>query len=167
LVLVLWLASSPVAAQDRDQDRDRAAASQAIAEGARLWKEETEESRLRAIYKYQEALALYRASGDRSEEVATIVRIGSSYNKIGNSRKAIECWEQALPLYRALGERGREGLLLVSIGNVYKFLNENERALDRFKQAAPVQPARQSHDLSGGHPGGGTGMQFRDPHQQD
>jgi hypothetical protein len=49
LILVLWLASSPVAAQDRDQDRDRAAASQAIAEGARLWKEETEESRLRAI----------------------------------------------------------------------------------------------------------------------
>ena len=33
LVLVLWLASLPAAAQDRDHERDRAAAKQALARG--------------------------------------------------------------------------------------------------------------------------------------
>src|SRR5262245_9665436 len=75
LVLIFWLAPWPVAAQDRDQDRDRTAARQAIAEGDRLLKEETGQSWLRAVDKYQEALALQRALGDRSGEVSTITRV--------------------------------------------------------------------------------------------
>ncbi len=131
LALGLWLAAWPAGAQDQNV----AAADRAFAEGARLWKEGTEASRLRAIEKYQEALALRRAMGDSSGEAHTIAQIGYAYNGLSKYREAVEHWEQALTLRRALGQSGEEGLLLLSIGLVYNRLDEKERALDRLKQA--------------------------------
>ena len=138
LVLIMWFASWSVAAQDRDQDRDRAAAREAVAEGDRLRKENTGSSRLQAIDKYQEALALQRATGDRSAEVETITLIGLSYNALGDYRKAVQYWDQALPLYHALGKQGKEGSLLISAGAAYNKLNEKERALDYLGKAAQL-----------------------------
>src|SRR5215470_13923644 len=141
LALVLSLASWPVAAQDRDQDRDRAAAERAFAEGARLWKEGTAASRLLTIEKYQEALALWRVVGDRKGEARAIEQIGNAYNGLGDYRKALGYWEQAAPLKRALEDHQGEALVLVNIGSAYIRLGEKERAMDRLTQALPLARA--------------------------
>jgi CHAT domain-containing protein/tetratricopeptide (TPR) repeat protein len=138
LILVLSLAAWPAAAQDSGRDRDRAAADQAFAEGIRLWKEGSETSKLRAIEKYQESVALWRALGDRSREGAAVKQIGGAYYALGKYSDALENLEQALRMARDLGERRNEGSLLFSIGLAHVKSGEGERALDCFTQALPA-----------------------------
>ena len=145
LILVLSLATAPAVAQDGDRSRDRASADQAFAEGARLWKEGTEASRLQAIEKYQKALALRRALCDRSGEVEAIIRIGSAYYDLVDYRKATEYWELAAPIERELENLQDEAALLINIGVAYARMYENERAMDCLTQAAPM--ARAAGDL--------------------
>src|SRR5215510_15438979 len=108
LILVLSLAAWPAVAQDGGRDRDRAAADHAFAEGMRLWKEGSETSKLRAIEKYRESVALWRALGDRSSEVAAIKHVGGAYYALGKYSDALENLEQALRMARGLGDRRNE-----------------------------------------------------------
>ncbi|HEU0179901.1 MAG TPA: CHAT domain-containing protein [Blastocatellia bacterium] len=145
LILVLSLATAPAVAQDGARSHDRVSADQAFAEGERLWMEGTEASRLQAIEKYREALALWRALGDRSGEVEAIIRIGSAYYDLVDYRKATEYWELAAPIERELENHRDEAALLINIGVAYARMYENERALDSLTQAAPM--ARAAGDL--------------------
>src|SRR5262249_12774713 len=140
LILVLSFAASPVGAQDPEQDQNRAA-EKAFAEGARLWKEGTTASKRRTIEKYQEALALWRASGNRSREAEAITQIGAAHYGLNDFRKTIEYWEQALSLKRALEDRRDEATLLVNIGVAYTRSEEKERALDYLAQGASLARA--------------------------
>jgi len=128
-ILALSLAACPAVAQDRDQNHDRAAADRAFAEGARLRKE-GKASLPRAIEKYQEALALRRALGDRSGEAEALLQIGDAYNTLGDYRKSLEFWEQALPLKQALGDRRGAADLLASMSAAYNNLGERRKAVE-------------------------------------
>jgi tetratricopeptide (TPR) repeat protein len=128
-ILISILAACLAVAQDRDQKHDRAAAERAFAEGERL-REEGKASLPQAIEKYQEALALRRALGDRSGESETLLRIGGAYNALGDYKKALEFWEQALPLKRASGERRGEVDLLVSMRTAYGNIGERRKAVE-------------------------------------
>jgi CHAT domain-containing protein/Tfp pilus assembly protein PilF len=128
-ILALSLAACPAVAQDRDQNHDLAAADRAFAEGARLRKE-GKASLPRAIEKYQEALAIRRALGDRSGEAEALLQIGDAYNTLGDYRKSLEFWEQALPLKQGLGDRRGAADLLASMSGAYNNLGERRKAVE-------------------------------------
>ena len=54
------------------QDTNRALAQSALAEGEQLHKEGTAASKRKAIEKYEQALPLWRAAGDRQGEAETL-----------------------------------------------------------------------------------------------
>ena len=111
-------------------DATRAAAEQAFQEGEQLRKQGTAESLRQAITKYEEALPLYRAVGDRRKEALTLNNIGYIYSALGEKQKALEYFNQSLPLSRATGDKAGEARTLSNIGAVYSALGEKQTALE-------------------------------------
>ncbi|WP_199320190.1 tetratricopeptide repeat protein, partial [Leptolyngbya sp. FACHB-261] len=123
------------------QDGRRAAAQRAFAEGQRLRQQGTAEALRQAIVKYEEALLLWRAVGDRSGEAATLNSIGLVYDSLGDKQQALSYYNQALPLRRAVGDRSGEATTLNNIGLVYDSLGDKQQALSYYNQALPLRRA--------------------------
>ena len=123
------------------QDRDRLAAQRKFEEGKTLHAQGTVESLRLAVKKYEEALQLWSAVGDRDGEAAALTYIGSAYYSLGEKQKALDFSNQALPLQRAVGARDGEAITLNNIGLVYYSLGEWRKALDFYNQALPLQRA--------------------------
>jgi CHAT domain-containing protein/tetratricopeptide (TPR) repeat protein len=157
-ILILSIAVCSADAQDRDQNQDRAAADRAYAEGERLRKA-GKASLPQAIEKYQEALAMRRALGDRPGEARTLIRIGVAYKAQTDYLKAIEFWEQALPQLQALGDRQGEADLLYSMGGSFGYTGEPRKAIECLRRAAKIRrmlgdyqkEARELHQLGALH----------------
>ncbi|HEU0185520.1 MAG TPA: CHAT domain-containing protein, partial [Blastocatellia bacterium] len=89
----------------------------------------------KALEKYNEALPLMRAVGDRRGEATTLNNIGRVYYALGETRKALEKYNEALPLRRAVGDRRGEATTLNNIGRVYYALGETQKALEKYNEA--------------------------------
>ncbi len=92
----------------------------------------------RALEKYNEALPLRRAVGDRRGEAQTLANIGVVYQSLGEMPKALEKYNECLPLRRAVGDRGGEAVTLNNIGLLYLSLGETQKALEKFGEAVPL-----------------------------
>ncbi|HEY9832855.1 MAG TPA: CHAT domain-containing tetratricopeptide repeat protein [Stenomitos sp.] len=99
-----------------EQDANRAAAEQAYQEGKQLFKQGTAESLQQAIAKFEEALSLSRAVGDKAGEAVILLGIGQAYSDLGQKQTALEYYNQSLQLIRIVGEKGWEALILTGIG---------------------------------------------------
>jgi CHAT domain-containing protein/Flp pilus assembly protein TadD len=117
----------------------RAAADQAFEEGQQLRKQGTAESLRQAITKYEQALPLYRAVGDRQSEAITLNNIGYIYDALGEKPKALEYYNQALPIFRATGDKAGEAMTLNNMGVVYDALGEKPKALEYLNQSLPLR----------------------------
>jgi tetratricopeptide (TPR) repeat protein len=106
-----------------------------------LFKQGTAESLREAITKFEEALPLYRAVGDRREEAVSLGYIGYIYSALGEKQKALDYFNQSLPLSRATGDKTQEAVTLNNIGKVYDALGEKQKALDYFNQSLPLRRA--------------------------
>ena len=120
------------------QDQDRIAARRKFEEGEALRAQGTVESLRLAVKKYEEALLLWRAIGDRTGEAVTLYHIGYVYGSLDEKQKALNYFNQALPVFRATGDRDGEAAKLNNIGLVYYSLGEKQKALDYFNQALPL-----------------------------
>jgi CHAT domain-containing protein/Tfp pilus assembly protein PilF len=119
------------------EDRDRVAAGALFAEAARLLEGATEEKR-KSIDKYQEALALYRRSGDRELEAQTINNIGQVHYSLGETQKALANFNDALQIRRATGYRDGQVQTLINIGVSYRSIGEMQKALDSYNEAISI-----------------------------
>ncbi len=95
----------------------------------------------KALEKYNEALPIRRAVGDRNGEAETLTNIGSVYQALGEMRKALEKYNEALPLRRAVDDRSGEAETLDNIGVVYQYLGETRKALEKHNEALPLRRA--------------------------
>jgi CHAT domain-containing protein/predicted negative regulator of RcsB-dependent stress response len=120
------------------RDKSHITAERSFKEAELLRAEETDTSRQRAIKKYEEALPLYRAVGDRSGEAKTINNIGLVYSFLGEKQKALGYYNQALSLRRAAGDLSGEASTLSGITSVYDSLGEKQKAIDHYGQALQV-----------------------------
>ncbi|HEY9707245.1 MAG TPA: tetratricopeptide repeat protein [Oculatellaceae cyanobacterium] len=120
------------------QDATRAAAERAFQEGKQLYKQGKADSLRKAIAKYQEALPLYRAVGDKAREALTLNNIGLVYDDLGETQQALDYYNQSLPLARAVSDKATEAVILSNIGAVYDALGEKQKALDYYNQSLPL-----------------------------
>ncbi|WP_353929860.1 CHAT domain-containing tetratricopeptide repeat protein [Okeanomitos corallinicola TIOX110] len=127
--------------QGTQQEAILAEAVRLLQEGIQLYRQGTKKSLLQAINKWEQALPLYRAVGEKGGEATILNVLGGVYNSLGEKQKALENYNQALPLYRTLRDRGGEAMTLNNIGNVYSDLGEKQKALENYNQALPLYRA--------------------------
>jgi CHAT domain-containing protein len=125
------------------EDRIRIAAERAFAEGGQLDAQGSEqvkaELRRQAIAKYEEALPLWQASGDRWKEAETLSVIGEIYHPLGQIRKALDYLNRALPLRGAVNDFGGEARTLNYIGSIYDDIGDKRKALEMYNLALPLR----------------------------
>jgi CHAT domain-containing protein/Tfp pilus assembly protein PilF len=88
-----------------------------------------------ALAKYDRAVLLYRAAGDRKGEVTALNCIASIYNALGDTSKELEEYKRVLLVYQALGDRAGECNTLDVLALTYYWVGEMDNALDSVKQA--------------------------------
>jgi CHAT domain-containing protein/uncharacterized protein HemY len=136
-----WGGASSIAQQPAatEQDATRAAAERAFQEGLQLYRQETAESRRQAITKFEQAIPLYRAVGDKAGEAVSLLRIGLIYSYLRENQKALEYYNQALPLCRTLGKKAWEADTLARIASVYDDLGQKQKALEYYNQVLALR----------------------------
>jgi tetratricopeptide (TPR) repeat protein len=87
------------------QTNSSGAAQKVYEEAEKLYEQGTAEAKRSASVKYEEALKLFRAVGDRDGEASTLSRIGVVYDDLEEKEKALEYFNQSLPLSRGVGDR--------------------------------------------------------------
>ncbi|HXF40630.1 MAG TPA: tetratricopeptide repeat protein, partial [Blastocatellia bacterium] len=123
------------------QDKSRQTAERAFREAVALKSQQTAESLTKSIAKYEEALALWRAAGERDFEALALNNLAEVYYSLGNRKKALELFEQGLALMQATGSKLGEATMLSNIAALYQDLGENDKALDYFSKALPLRRA--------------------------
>jgi CHAT domain-containing protein len=133
--------------QATPQDRSRVGAEKIYAEAQQLYFQQTEESRRKAIEKFQESIPLRRAAGDRAGEAVALHRIGLALNQLGETKKSLESYLPALTLVRSVGDRTEEADILNDAGDSYYHLGDRQTALDYYNQALTI--VRSIKDIRG------------------
>ncbi|WP_009632228.1 CHAT domain-containing tetratricopeptide repeat protein [Synechocystis sp. PCC 7509] len=111
---------------------------QLLNEAQQLLKQGTNQSRIQALAKYQQALAIWQKLGDRAFVALTLQSIGLTYYLQNDNPKALANYTQALELRRALGDRYGEAIMLNSIGGVYAALGDKQQAIQSYNQAVTL-----------------------------
>jgi CHAT domain-containing protein len=127
VVYELQIAQQPATKED---------ANRLLQERLELYRQGKADLLLQAIKKWEEALSLFRAAGDRKEEATVLNNIGNAYNTLGEKQKALEYYNQALPLHRAVGNKDGEANTLGNIGRVYQDIKQPTLAIKYFEQSA-------------------------------
>jgi tetratricopeptide (TPR) repeat protein len=127
-------------------DRTRVAAERTTEDADRL--AQARPSRFpAAVFKYEQALSMWRESGDRAEEVRTLESLGNLYRDYGKSEKAIESLSRALELAQAQRLDTDRAAILRAIATVHSRNRNAATALDLATQALEV--SRSTSDRHG------------------
>jgi CHAT domain-containing protein len=110
-------------------DRDRFAARKAFDEAVRLHTQNTSDSLIAALKKYEEAMSLYHATGDRSEQFETLYNMSAAYRVKSEPQKALDYSNQALQVAQTLGDKSRQARSLRLSLAVFRDSNKLEEAL--------------------------------------
>jgi CHAT domain-containing protein len=119
------------------QDKNRIPALRLFAQGAQMQFAGGQPELLRsALKKYDEALALWQAVGDRTEEARTYGSLASVHNSLGEYQKAIGFYDKACDIYRAVNDQLMESSLRENIGWLYfNSLHDGTKALQYLHEA--------------------------------
>lgn len=125
-------------ATDADRSLVAGQAAYAEAERARLARPA---KRQEAIKKYEAAMMLYRAGGERSGEASALTNIGVVYNQLGERQKALEYLNQALSLHKLVGNQREAARTFIYMGFASSALLERQKALEYFNEALRLSQA--------------------------
>jgi serine/threonine protein kinase len=87
-----------------------------------------------AMNYFNQSLKIFRETGDRFGEGASLGNLGMAYQYQGNIHQAIGYYEQTLEIMRDYGNRRVEGIVLNNLGTAYASLDDEQRALLFFEQ---------------------------------
>ena len=119
-----------------DQDKARVEAEKLTEAGMQiLANERVREARLKAVDKFEQSLAFWRAANDKAGEAGSLYLLSYTFNEVSEYKKAQDVAQQALPLAQAAGEQRLEAWLHDQIGSAYNGLGESKKALDSFLEA--------------------------------
>jgi CHAT domain-containing protein len=127
-----------VVAQSISQSSEQTEAQRLYEEGEQLRQQGTGESLQQALEKYQQALPLFRAGGDRNGEANSLDSIGWVFYSLMQTEQALDYYQQALPIWRELGNRKGEAITLYGIGLLYQTIGQPQQALTYYQQASAI-----------------------------
>ncbi|MES2945229.1 MAG: tetratricopeptide repeat protein, partial [Pseudomonadota bacterium] len=87
---------------------------------------------------YQQALDIYRATGNRSGEADALQGLGNVARMQADNDTARSHFQQALDIYRASGSRSGEAYALRGLGHVARVQDDNDTARSHFQQALDI-----------------------------
>jgi len=119
-------------------DRGRVEAERMLAEGVRLYQEDTPASLLTALERSQEALVRFRTLRLPEREAAALFCLGKASGSLGNRETAANFYQQALALFRRLGDEADVGITLSNLGALERLGGRPERALALYSKALPL-----------------------------
>jgi predicted ATPase/Tfp pilus assembly protein PilF len=90
---------------------------------------------------FDEALAIARATGDRSAEGIVLGRLGGLHSTQGRMDEALQHFQEALAIHRESGDRPPEGVVLGHLGLVHKFQGRIDQALRYYHDALVIHRA--------------------------
>ncbi len=117
------------------EDRNRAEAASALAEGERLRITGGAEKRQETRACYERALALWRQLGEPAQEAVVLVRLGEVWRQLGERERQIRTYEEALRVLRGLGLAGQEVYALLEVGKARRAEADPTGALAAFEEA--------------------------------
>jgi len=91
-----------------------------------------------AIPYYEQALAVARSAGDRSEEGNVLGSLGNAYAALGENRRAMDYYEQRLAIAQEADDHRAEAIALANLGVAARRLGETQRALAYLERALPI-----------------------------
>ncbi len=91
-----------------------------------------------AVARYEEALALFRALGDRQGAAGTLSNRGDVARLQGDYDRALALYEEALALYREIGATRWVGFSLNALGVLAIDQGDVDRAASRYEEALTV-----------------------------
>lgn len=94
-----------------------------------------EQSLLKAIGKYLEAVHAWQSIGRDQEAARTLTNIGDVYSMLSKYDLALESYEKALAIRRSAGDRTGEIEALNDVAYAHIYLVHNEKALELLTQA--------------------------------
>ncbi|HEX5718574.1 MAG TPA: tetratricopeptide repeat protein, partial [Thermoanaerobaculia bacterium] len=116
-------------------DDKRIAAERATSEATHRKAQESKESRIAAIAKFEEALPLWREVGDRQQEVETLNGLGAVHWLLGETGKAVSVYDRALSLALDSGDLRGEALARNNLALAYRDLGDSKKALQLFRES--------------------------------
>ena len=116
-------------------DKGHAAALVAFEEGTKLRAQQNAASKRAAIEKYEQALTLFRAAGDKYRAGMTLQSMGAAYYPLNDFRKAIDCFNQAVSLAHELKDKRFEAGTETWIAGMLDILGDITKALDHHNRA--------------------------------
>lgn len=125
------------------QDRQRIEAERYLAEAYRMGKQVSATPQQKEE-KAQQALALFRALGDKYWEATTLSLIGTAHYAANNLDKAADWYAQALTIWRTMGDRVNEVRTLHDVGWAYNTGRNFAKAEECFRQSLTL--AREYND---------------------
>jgi CHAT domain-containing protein/Tfp pilus assembly protein PilF len=121
-----------------ERDRKQAEGEAHLREGMRLFQLSARESRLEAVDHYTRAAEIFTALDNQPMLAKSIDKTGQAYNRLGETRLALEVYERALGLYRALGSRGNEAQMLNNVGLELVNQGRYADAIEPLKTSAAI-----------------------------
>ncbi|MBW8878636.1 MAG: CHAT domain-containing protein [Acidobacteria bacterium] len=120
-------------------DPHRLAAERALTRAGERYLAGTAEARRQAIAEHQQALAEWRAVGDRRQEARSLYALAVLSRLVNDTRPALAWGQEVLPLWQDLGDRLWEGATWNEIGLDHWLLGESAEGKAAFEQALVLQ----------------------------
>ena len=124
------------------RDGDRIAADKAFLQAEHLRADDSTDALRVAIKRFEAALLLWGAAGDKRGEADALRGMGDAYNALGEPQKALRCYDRARLLSQDVKDgRWEAGILNglcashLHLGNIQKALGYSSRALELSRDA--------------------------------
>ena len=91
----------------------------------------------KALEYYNEALIIYRRTGDKENIAANLTNIGTLYGRMSNYPKSLDCFFEALKIYEEIKSKIGIAINYANIGNIYhsQIDSKNQHRSKYIKQA--------------------------------
>ncbi|HET9228530.1 MAG TPA: tetratricopeptide repeat protein, partial [Thermoanaerobaculia bacterium] len=122
----------------KEGDRERVAAEKAYFEALHRLALEDQDSKEKALLAIQEVLAVWKAIGDRRNEVAALNQIGAIHRGRGRAVFALALYGRALTLARESGDRRGEAQTWNNLGVAHHQLGQYPVAIQDLRQARRI-----------------------------
>lgn len=120
------------------EDENRVKGARALTEARRLAAPEGEDPGLRAITRFEEALAFWQTAGDPRGEVEALVGIAALYMERGDLRTALTWHRKAFERSKESGFSEGEAWALANMGSCNSHLGNDDQAIHLLDQSMEV-----------------------------